>query len=39
MGERPVCWLGGGTKKRQRADIRMAQERWQDYKQRKSGEK
>jgi putative addiction module killer protein len=27
--------LGGGTKQRQQNDIRLALERWEDYKQRK----
>jgi hypothetical protein len=27
----------GGTKKRQRRDIEAAQDRWQDYKDRKKG--
>ena len=31
-----VILLGGGTKKRQQQDIARAQERWQDYKQRKA---
>ena len=30
-----VVLLGGGTKKRQAADIQLAQERWRDYKARK----
>ena len=34
-GERLVILLGGGTKKRQQADINVAIERWQDYKKRK----
>jgi putative addiction module killer protein len=34
-GEKLILLLGGGTKKRQQADIRAAQVRWQDYKQRK----
>ncbi len=29
--------LGGGTKKGQSADIRLAQQRWRDYKARKKG--
>ena len=32
-----VILLGGGTKKRQQADIAEAQNRWSDYKRRKSG--
>ena len=38
-GSALVLLLGGGTKKRQHTDIRMVQERWKDYKQRKAGEK
>jgi putative addiction module killer protein len=34
-GERLVILLGGGTKKRQRDDIRNAQALWADYKRRK----
>ena len=34
-GDRLVILLGGGTKKRQSADISAAVERWQDYKRRK----
>ncbi|MFZ0478573.1 MAG: type II toxin-antitoxin system RelE/ParE family toxin [Terriglobales bacterium] len=34
-GERIVILLGGGTKSRQQSDIRTAQDRWVDYKQRK----
>lgn len=34
-GERLVILLGGGTKPRQQNDIRTAQARWSDYKQRK----
>lgn len=30
-----IILLGGGTKKGQNADIRLAQERWRDYKARK----
>jgi len=30
-----IVLLGGGTKKRQSADIRLAQEHWRDYKARK----
>jgi putative addiction module killer protein len=32
-----VILVGGGTKKRQERDIAAAQERWQDYKDRKKG--
>lgn len=38
-GETVVILLGGGTKKRQNRDIATAQERWKDYKERKSQEK
>lgn len=34
-GDRIVILLGGGTKIRQQNDIRTAQARWVDYKQRK----
>jgi putative addiction module killer protein len=34
-GERIVILLGGGTKQRQQSDIRLALERWEDYKLRK----
>jgi putative addiction module killer protein len=34
-GEKIVILLGGGSKKRQSADISAALERWQDYKRRK----
>jgi len=34
-GDTVVILLGGGTKKGQSADIRQAQQRWQDYKSRK----
>ena len=34
-GEEIVILVGGGTKKRQEADIRSALEHWQDYKRRK----
>jgi putative addiction module killer protein len=34
-GERILILLGGGTKQRQQNDIRLAVERWEDYKQRK----
>lgn len=34
-GERLVILLGGGTKKRQSADIRIALAHWQDYKRRR----
>lgn len=37
--ERLVILLGGGTKKRQQADISTALARWQDYKQRKGTER
>jgi putative addiction module killer protein len=35
-GDTIVILLGGGTKRRQQADIRAAQARWSDYKQRKA---
>jgi putative addiction module killer protein len=34
-GEQLVILLGGGTKKRQQADIQAALARWQEYKRRK----
>lgn len=34
-GDRLVILVGGGTKKRQQADIKTAMACWQDYKQRK----
>src|SRR5215469_1698390 len=34
-GEQIVILLGGGTKQRQQNDIKLALERWEDYKQRK----
>jgi putative component of toxin-antitoxin plasmid stabilization module len=34
-----VILLGGGTKKRQRDDIRSAQALWADYRRRKKEEK
>jgi hypothetical protein len=34
-----VILLGGGTKKRQNRDLATAQERWADYKKRKTQEK
>ena len=34
-GDRLVILIGGGTKARQQNDIRTAQARWSDYKQRK----
>ena len=37
-GNTLVILLGGGTKKRQNRDIAAAQDRWKDYKQRKSQE-
>jgi len=36
-GESLVILLAGGTKRRQQQDIKAAQERWQDYKDRKKG--
>jgi putative addiction module killer protein len=38
-GDTLVILLGGGTKKRQSRDIALAQERWADYKQRKTRER
>src|SRR5262245_46393023 len=38
-GDAVVILLGGGTKKRQDRDIAIAQERWADYKKRKTQEK
>jgi putative addiction module killer protein len=38
-GETLVILLGGGTKKRQNRDIATAQERWADYKKRRTQEK
>jgi putative addiction module killer protein len=37
-GDTLVILVGGGTKKRQSLDIALAQERWGDYKQRKTKE-
>ena len=34
-GEMLIILLGGGTKKRQNADIQIARQRWQEYKARK----
>jgi putative addiction module killer protein len=36
-GDVLVILLGGGTKKRQEADIKTARSRWADYKRRKKG--
>ena len=38
-GVQVVILLGGGTKQRQQNDIRLALERWQDYKLRKKQQK
>ena len=38
-GDAVVILLGGGTKKRQDRDIALAQERWTDYKKRRTREK
>ncbi len=38
-GDRLVILLGGGTKKRQQADVAAAQELWADYKRRKAQER
>jgi putative component of toxin-antitoxin plasmid stabilization module len=35
-GERIVVLLAGGTRQRQQSDIRLALDRWADYKQRKN---
>lgn len=37
-GETIVILLAGGTKKRQHKDIESAQQRWADYRARKTGE-
>ena len=37
-GDRVVILVGGGTKKRQQEDIRIALGRWRDYKGRKARE-
>ena len=37
-GDRLVILLAGGTKKRQRGDIRQAKAYWQDYRNRKAQE-
>jgi putative addiction module killer protein len=36
-GEHIVVLLGGGTKRRQERDIKLAQARWADYRRRKKG--
>jgi putative addiction module killer protein len=38
-GEQIVILLGGGTKQRQQNDIKLALERWENYKQRKKQQK
>ncbi len=38
-GECMVILVGGGTKRRQQEDIKTAQLRWEDYKQRKRTER
>ena len=38
-GEQIVILLGGGTKQRQQNDIKLALERWEDYKLRKKQHK
>ena len=37
-GDMVIIVLGGGTKKKQRADIKAARSRWRDYKARKRKE-
>ena len=37
QGNQFIILLAGGTKKRQNADIRMAQRRWAEYRRRKAG--
>ena len=38
-GDSVVILIGGGTEKRQDRDIAIAQERWADYKKRRTQEK
>ena len=38
-GEQIVILLGGGTKQRQQNDVKLALERWGDFKQRKKQQK
>jgi hypothetical protein len=38
-GEQIVILLVGGTKQRQQNDIRIAHDRWEDYKRRKQHQK
>lgn len=38
-GDALVILVGGGTKRHQDADIKVAHERWKDYKERKAREK
>ena len=38
-GERIIILLGGGTKQRQQDDIRLAHDRWEDYRRRKKEQK
>jgi len=38
-GKQTVILLGGGTKQRQQNDIKLALERWADYKQRRKQQK
>ena len=38
-GKELIILLGGGTKKRQQSDIKIAKERWDEYKKRKKEKK
>jgi putative addiction module killer protein len=37
-GDRIIILLGGGTKRRQQADIEVAKDRWRDYRKRKQAQ-